>query len=652
MTARSDATRAGRGAVATLRAALAPLGSPGALSLRVGLIIFPLGIAATLVGEMAHYGGDPVPWAAAAALGQVALLACLLVARRLLCRSGDPDPLAVLGVFAVVGVVRSLVFAVAAVQLGALDTIDLAYRVAGFLFNGTFLAFIAWAVALHDRHRALVAAAGACPPAPRGPRADARRGARPRRGGALRRGPGVDRARPPCARCGPLGGHDGDRGPCGPRGRGAPHRRGDPPAQPPARGRGARGGRDRRSDGPAADGTGPAPAGDAACGRLPTGARGDRLRGRGDPVGDPGLRAGRAPRVPPRHLALLLGSARGRPAPRGGEDRPGGPRGGRGGRGARGRRRPRTPRASGSRPPLPPGHLAARRRAHGRLRRDDRRALPPRHGAPGAHGGGPACGQRPAGGSRGDDPPPPLRRPPAAGLRPSRIAPGRAPRGRDPPRHGRRPGCRACRLHPGRHRRGLCAARGGPAAGRGAADPRRARRDGRCLGRGPDAEHHRGARCGGRAHGRPGCGPRHRRGDPRGREQRDPPRRRAEPAPVGRRRSRSSSGTTGRGSAIPAGRGSGPGSSTSCAPGGGTWTLAAGPSSRRRSRAADGRAGDGRGERGDRGPEGRRAPGHAARGASRVCREPRRLADCRERCPVRAVERRVCPWAGSDGSPR
>jgi len=156
MTARSDATRAGRGAVATLRAALAPLGSPGALSLRVGLIIFPLGVAATLVGEMAHYGGDPVPWAAAAALGQLALLACLIVARRLLCASGDPDPLAVVGAFAVAGVARSLVFAVAAVQLGALDTIDLAYRVAGFLFNGTFLAFIAWAVALHDRHHTLV----------------------------------------------------------------------------------------------------------------------------------------------------------------------------------------------------------------------------------------------------------------------------------------------------------------------------------------------------------------------------------------------------------------------------------------------------------------------------------------------------------------
>lgn len=157
MTGRSDVWGATRGLAAALRTALAPLGSPGALSLRVGLIIFPLGIAATLMGEMAHYGGDPLPWAVAAALGQLAVLGCLLLARRVLCRSGDPDPLAVLAAFAVAGVARSLVFAAAAVLLGALDGIDLAYRIAGFAFNATFLAFIAWAVALHDRHHALVA---------------------------------------------------------------------------------------------------------------------------------------------------------------------------------------------------------------------------------------------------------------------------------------------------------------------------------------------------------------------------------------------------------------------------------------------------------------------------------------------------------------
>ncbi|MFO1539248.1 MAG: ATP-binding protein [Chloroflexota bacterium] len=140
-----------------LRSALAPLGSASALSVRVGLIMLPLGVGYTLIGETAHYGGDPSAWAVAAVLGQLALLACLLGARRALCRAGDPDPLAVLGAFAVAGAARSLVFAAAAVLLGALDGIDLPYRLAGFAFNATVLAFIAWSVALHDRHHALVA---------------------------------------------------------------------------------------------------------------------------------------------------------------------------------------------------------------------------------------------------------------------------------------------------------------------------------------------------------------------------------------------------------------------------------------------------------------------------------------------------------------
>jgi len=140
----------------SLQDAIAPLGSPSALSLRVGLIVFPLGMLATLIGEMPAHEGHPVPWAVAAAIGQVALLAVLLIARRVLCRSGDPRPFAVLAAFVVAGAARSLTVGPLIVLLDGVEEIDLGYRLAGLTFNAVLLGVTAWAVSLHDRHHAVV----------------------------------------------------------------------------------------------------------------------------------------------------------------------------------------------------------------------------------------------------------------------------------------------------------------------------------------------------------------------------------------------------------------------------------------------------------------------------------------------------------------
>ena len=141
---------------AALRAVLAPIGSPGALSDRVWLIFVPLGLAAQALSESTTFGGPVGAWALAGAVGMVALALVFRVARRLLRGVPEPGPARILVVFALAGLARTMTVAVCAVALDLRDGLDLQYRLVSPVFNVAMLGVIASAVCRHDAHRAVV----------------------------------------------------------------------------------------------------------------------------------------------------------------------------------------------------------------------------------------------------------------------------------------------------------------------------------------------------------------------------------------------------------------------------------------------------------------------------------------------------------------
>lgn len=152
----TDRPAAGRGRHAR---AWSRLGRESSLSLPVTYLFAPIGALGPLLVDRTRLGGTFLTWLAIAALGQVVVMVCFLIARRVLHRPGAERsrPLATIGVIVGTSMLRGLVLGVVVLSLGLAPDIELRYRVilSVPLIGGTLLG-AALLVSGRDEHRALL----------------------------------------------------------------------------------------------------------------------------------------------------------------------------------------------------------------------------------------------------------------------------------------------------------------------------------------------------------------------------------------------------------------------------------------------------------------------------------------------------------------
>jgi hypothetical protein len=132
------------------------LGEPAALSPAVTYLYVPFGLAGPLFIDPTRLGGNFLQWLVIAVLGQVALMLVFWIGRTFARRKSEKSghPIFNLGVIVISVVVRGLVLAVSAFQIGVTEALEFEYRLqSGLIGQTAALIVMAVVVSSYQYHR-------------------------------------------------------------------------------------------------------------------------------------------------------------------------------------------------------------------------------------------------------------------------------------------------------------------------------------------------------------------------------------------------------------------------------------------------------------------------------------------------------------------